>query len=77
MAEEALMVGTDTHNSQMDRFAMAVFATVAPLLIILAGTGAFVWLQASQEAAAFNRLTNGPKVTTWDAVWLDLRVEAR
>jgi len=56
---------------------MAVFATVAPLLIILAGAGAFVWLQATHEAAAFNRLTTGPKVTTWDAVWLDLRVEAR
>ncbi len=34
-------------------------------------------VQASNEAAAFNRLTTGPKVTPWDAVWLDLRVEAR
>jgi uncharacterized membrane protein len=36
-----------------------------------------VYVQASSEAAAFNRLTTGPKVTAWDAVWLDLRVEAR
>lgn len=28
------------------------------------------------EAQAFNRLTTGPKVTTWDAVFLDLRIEA-
>ena len=36
-----------------------------------------VAIQSTQEAAAFNRLTDGPKVTAWDAVWLDLRIEAR
>jgi hypothetical protein len=39
--------------------------------------GSLIWLSATQEAAAFNRMTAGPKVTTWDAVWLDLRVEAQ
>lgn len=36
-----------------------------------------VWIKSSYEAAAFNRLTTGPKVTVWDAVFLDLRVEAK
>jgi hypothetical protein len=31
---------------------------------------------AHQEAAAYNRIANGPHVTTWDALWLELRVEA-
>ncbi len=35
-----------------------------------------LWLQASQEAAAFNRFTTGPKATTWDALWVEFRVEA-
>jgi hypothetical protein len=47
------------------------------ILLLAALLGGFVWVQATHEAAAFNRLTTGPKVTTWDAVWLDLRVEAQ
>jgi hypothetical protein len=46
--------------------AVLVFAIISPIL----------WLQASQEAAAFNRFTTGPKATTWDALWVELRVEA-
>jgi hypothetical protein len=47
--------------------------------IVLFGAllAAWLWFSASHEAAAFNRLTTGPSVTTWDAVWLDLRVEAQ
>lgn len=47
------------------------------LLVILSMPIGMRWISAIHEAAAFNRLTNGPKVTVWDAVWLDLRVEAR
>jgi hypothetical protein len=54
-----------------------LIVSLVALLIAFAICGGFVWLQASHESAAFNRLTTGPKVTTWDAVWLDLRVEAR
>jgi hypothetical protein len=36
----------------------------------------FIWFQAHQEAAAFNRFTTGPKATAWDAIWVELRVEA-
>lgn len=30
-----------------------------------------------QEAATFNKFTNGPKATWWDAAWAELRVDAR
>jgi hypothetical protein len=50
---------------------LASFVVVAALLAV------WVWFSSIHEAEAFNRLTTGPKVTTWDAVWLDLRVEAR
>ena len=34
-----------------------------------------VWsFQAKMEASAFNRLT-GAKVSTWDAMWVELRVD--
>lgn len=62
--------------------------TVRELLPVVAGVVAMaalaaclsfpiVWLRASQEAAAFNRFTTGSKATTWDAVWVELRVEAQ
>jgi hypothetical protein len=35
-----------------------------------------VWISASNEAAAFNRFTTGPKATAWDALWIELRVQA-
>lgn len=54
-----------------------VLASLLTLFIALALGGACSWITASNEAAAFNRLTTGPKVSTWDAVWLDLRVEAQ
>jgi len=37
---------------------------------------AFPVFFAHQEAAAYNRITNGPHVTTWEALFLELRVEA-
>lgn len=51
--------------------------SAASLFAVVLALSAFVWLSATQQAAAFNRITAGPKVTTWDAVWLDLRVEAQ
>jgi hypothetical protein len=47
---------------------------VVLLVILIVGGG--TWISASNEAAAFNRFTDGPVATTWDAVWLELRVEA-
>lgn len=77
MRREVFRVRPDPRNSQMEKLTLAVVATVAPLLIFSAVLAPVVWIQASHEAAAFNRLTTGPKVTTWDALWLDLRVEAQ
>jgi hypothetical protein len=37
---------------------------------------AFPVFSAHQEAAAYNRISNGPHVTTWEALFLELRVEA-
>ena len=50
-------------------FALVVVGT------IIAAPVAF--LRASQEAAAFNRFTTGPRATAWDALWVELRVEAQ
>ena len=45
--------------------------------ILVAGLAlAFPVFSAHQEAAAYNRMTNGPHVTTWEALFLELRVEA-
>ena len=49
---------------------------IALLVGALAIALAFPIFSAYQEATAFNRITNGPHVTTWEAIWLDLRVEA-
>ena len=38
---------------------------------------AFTVFSAKMEADAFNRLTTGPRVTIMDALFLDLRVEAK
>ena len=32
------------------------------------------WFAASQEAASYRKFCDAP-VTTWDAVWLDLRID--
>jgi hypothetical protein len=49
---------------------------VALIALVVAVAAPLAWLQASQEAAAFNRFTTGPKATAWDALWVELRVEA-
>jgi hypothetical protein len=85
MKREACRVEDDPRNSQgmasKPRYSSLHRETLVLnfIGIVLLGTLLVggVWIAASHEAAAFNRLTTGPKVTTWDAVWLDLRVEAR
>lgn len=56
------------------------FEVIATLLLwaaLLSVPVVVTYVQCHTEAAAFNRLTTGPKVTAWDAFWLDLRVEAK
>jgi hypothetical protein len=55
-------------------FYFAVYSSMAALIVALVSPA--LWFQASQEAAAFNRFTTGPKATTWDALWVEFRVEA-
>lgn len=47
----------------------------AVMLLIVAVVGGGIWVGASYfEAKAFNRIT-GAHVTTWDAMWVSLRVQ--
>jgi len=55
-------------------FYFAVYSSMAALIVALVSPA--LWFYASQEAAAFNRFTTGPKATTWDALWVEFRVEA-
>lgn len=61
----------------MSDLKIELIAYACVIAVLLGGTAGFIYLRSANEAAAFNRLTAGPKVTVWDAVWLDLRVEAR
>ena len=57
--------------------AMAEVLKFTAAVVLFAGlTTAFLVFSAHQEAAAYNRITNGPHVTTWEALFLELRVEA-
>lgn len=51
-------------------------ATLAVIFFVCCVAGGFLsWISKSHfEAAAFNRLT-GKKVSTWDAMFVDLRVQ--
>lgn len=51
-----------------------VWGTIAFGALIALAIWLFVWLPAEAEARAFERVT-GKRVSTWDAVWLDLRVQ--
>ena len=67
----------DDFKATLKELAPILAGLAVPLFFMAAVYGFVTWVSATQEAAAFNRVTTGPKVTTWDAVWLDLRVEAQ
>jgi hypothetical protein len=46
------------------------------ILIVSCLAAGAVWIAATLEANAFNRFTTGPKATTWDALFVELRVDA-
>jgi hypothetical protein len=56
---------------------------VVPVLIVLVvalgliGIPVLVLAGPYFESRAFNRFTEGPKATYWDALWTDLKVTAR
>jgi hypothetical protein len=54
---------------------MFEFTFYSACLFVLCVISMAVWsFQAKMEASAFNRLT-GAKVSTWDAMWVELRVD--
>jgi hypothetical protein len=66
----------DDFKSLLRELALGTAAIAIGLSLFAAVAVPFIWFQAHQEAAAFNRFTTGPKATTWDAIWVELRVEA-
>ena len=51
-----------------------LFLVVLPILAaIMLGVG-ITWFKAHNEATSYNKFCATP-VTTWDAVWLDLRID--
>jgi hypothetical protein len=49
--------------------------TIAILVMVVMLIAGVTWVVgSSMEAAAFNRVT-GKSVTTWDAMWIELRVQ--
>ncbi len=67
----------DDFESLLRQLALGTTAIAIGLSLFAAIAVPFIWFhQASQEAATFNRFTTGPKATTWDALWVELRVDA-
>jgi hypothetical protein len=57
----------------MDHTELTVYALL--VVGVLALAGGVAWLQAHNEAASFRKLTGRTDVTTWDAIWVELRVD--
>jgi len=66
----------DDFKDALRELAPAVAGLVVGAIVLATLYVPIIWLKSSQEAAAFNRFTTGPKATTWDALWVELRVEA-
>jgi hypothetical protein len=52
----------------------ALVIAIGVILLVSVYIGLFV-MRSSFEAAAYNRAT-GSNVSTWDAMWIELRVQA-
>lgn len=57
-----------------DKLKEAVMVAVA--LVALSAVIGWHWIAASMEADAYNRVT-GANVSTWDALFLELRVDGQ
>jgi hypothetical protein len=66
----------DDFKDALRELALGTAAIVIGLSPLAAVAALSIWLHAHQEPAAFNRFTAGPKATAWDALWVELRVEA-
>ena len=61
----------EKHRRETEAFHRYTWLSVPVLLVV---GGAIAWFCAAQEAAAYNRLTGG-NATTWDALFVELRVD--
>jgi hypothetical protein len=61
----------------MDKDTETILAFCISVVLVALLVFGGIWIAASHEAATFNRFPTGPRVTTWDAVWRDLREEVR
>lgn len=52
---------------------MLIIMGLAIVAVIIFAIG-MVWMKATFEAQSYNKYCDTP-VTTWDAVWLDLRID--
>jgi hypothetical protein len=66
-----------TKEHWSDSSAAQAAGTIVAIIIIAGLIFSAALIPAYFEASAFNRLTTGPKVSVFDAVFLDLRVEAK
>lgn len=57
-------------NRMIEDWLIPAGMVVAFIVLVLA----VKWWAASNEAASYRKFCNTP-VTTWDAVWLDLRID--
>ena len=55
----------------MDGELKAIIGIVVAVLVLFIG---LAWFSASVEAKTYNRIT-GSDVTTWEAMWIELRVD--
>jgi hypothetical protein len=55
---------------------IAVTTTLVLIVLITLLNFGWMWICASQEAATYNKIT-GTSVTTWDALWVELRVDSQ
>lgn len=54
-----------------DKFIAKIIGAALALVFML------IVISAYFEAKTFNKFTDGPKATTWDALFIELRVEAQ
>ena len=51
-----------------------ILEVITPIVLSVVVLSLFIWFAASQEARSYSKFCDA-SVTTWDAVWLDLRID--
>ena len=61
----------------MKKDTVLMYVIMSWIALMALATVVLLVMQPYFEARAFNKFTEGPKATYWDAVWTSLRVTAR